>query len=189
MRREYQEPFPRHQLQRKLLVSDPGMHPGTCIRHVQWCMSGSLTHSGGENAPVISGAFATRNFTYLTRGPCFHTSWPARHGRCWNIYSNMCLANMHGATFILRDQLNQHRISPPPPPHPPTTSCGIDSLNFLQTTIATSYMYMAVPSESVSVVCLCQIVKLHHLQEILQADLVLGGDTIHSANHSLVVTL
>ena len=26
MRREYRERFPRHRLQRKLLVSDPGMH-------------------------------------------------------------------------------------------------------------------------------------------------------------------
>ena len=24
-------------------VSDPDMHPGTCVTHVPWCMSGSLT--------------------------------------------------------------------------------------------------------------------------------------------------
>ena len=35
--------FPRHRLQRKLLVSDPSMHHAT---HVSWCMSGSLTHGG-----------------------------------------------------------------------------------------------------------------------------------------------
>ena len=35
--------FPRHRLQRKPLVSDPGMHHGTCVTHVPWCMSGSLT--------------------------------------------------------------------------------------------------------------------------------------------------
>ena len=34
--------------------------------HVPWCMSGSLTCGGGENVP---GACATRNFTYLSRGP------------------------------------------------------------------------------------------------------------------------
>ena len=39
MRRECQEHFPRHRLQRKPLVSDPGMHHGTCVtaravRHV-----------------------------------------------------------------------------------------------------------------------------------------------------------
>ena len=59
--------FSRHRLQRKPLVSDPGMHHGTCVTHVPWCMSGSLTRGGGENVP---GACATLNFTYLARGPC-----------------------------------------------------------------------------------------------------------------------
>ena len=39
--------FSRHRLQRKTLASDPGMRRGTCITHVPWCMSGSLTRSGG----------------------------------------------------------------------------------------------------------------------------------------------
>ena len=34
MRREYRERFPRHRLQMKPLVSDPGMHHGTCVTHV-----------------------------------------------------------------------------------------------------------------------------------------------------------
>ena len=63
------ERFPRHRLQRKPLVSDPGMHHGTRVTHVPWCMSGSQTRSGGENFPGIPGAIATRNFTYLARGP------------------------------------------------------------------------------------------------------------------------
>ena len=58
MRRECRERFPRHRLQRKPQVSDPDMHRGTCVTHVPWCMSGSLTSGGGEN-----------NFTYLVRGP------------------------------------------------------------------------------------------------------------------------
>ena len=70
MRRECCERFPRHWLQRKPLVSDPGMHHGTCVAHVSWCMSGSLTHVGRENTPSIPGACATRIFTYLVRGPC-----------------------------------------------------------------------------------------------------------------------
>ena len=61
--------FPRHRFQRKPLVSDPGMHHGTCVTHVPWCMSGSLSPGGGENVPGIPGACATRNFTYLVRGP------------------------------------------------------------------------------------------------------------------------
>ena len=51
--------FPRRRFQRKLLVSDPGMHHGTCVRHVPWCMSGSLTCSDGENVPGIPGACAS----------------------------------------------------------------------------------------------------------------------------------
>ena len=43
MRRECRERFPRHRIQRKPLVSDPGMHHGACVTHVPWCMSGSLT--------------------------------------------------------------------------------------------------------------------------------------------------
>ena len=61
--------FPRHRLKRQPLVSDRGMHHGTCITHVPWCMSRSLTHGGGENVPGIPGACTTRNFTYLARGP------------------------------------------------------------------------------------------------------------------------
>ena len=69
MRRECRERFPRHRRQRKPRVSDPGMHHGTCVTHVPRCMSGSLTRGGGENVPGIPGACATRNFTYLRRGP------------------------------------------------------------------------------------------------------------------------
>ena len=64
MRRECRECFPRHRLQRKPLVSDPGMH------HMPWCMLGSRTHGAGENVPGIPGACASRNFTYLARDPC-----------------------------------------------------------------------------------------------------------------------
>ena len=43
------------------------MHHGTCVTHVTWCVS--LIHDGGENVPGIPGACATRNCTYLARGP------------------------------------------------------------------------------------------------------------------------
>ena len=48
MRRECRERFPRHRFQRKPIVSDPGIHHGTCVTHVPWCISGSLIRSGGE---------------------------------------------------------------------------------------------------------------------------------------------
>ena len=49
---------PHRRLQRKPLVSDPGMRHGTCVTHVPWCMSGSLTCGGGGNVPGIPGACA-----------------------------------------------------------------------------------------------------------------------------------
>ena len=82
MRWECRERFPHQRPQRKTLVSDPGMHHGTCVTHVPWCMSGSLTCGGGENVPGIPGACATRNFTNLARGPwsishaTTNASWP-----------------------------------------------------------------------------------------------------------------
>ena len=56
-------------------LSDPDMHHGACVTHVLWCMPGSLTSSflwsqWRENVHTIPGACATRNFTYLVRGPC-----------------------------------------------------------------------------------------------------------------------
>ena len=78
--------FPRHWLQKKLLVSDLGMHHGTCVTHVTWGMPGSLVHGGMENVPGIPGACAIRNFTYLARGPWMY--WPepliSKTGPCWD---------------------------------------------------------------------------------------------------------
>ena len=42
---------------------------GTCVTHVPLLMSGSLTRAGLKNIPGIPGACATRNNTYLGRGP------------------------------------------------------------------------------------------------------------------------
>ena len=67
--RMHRECFPCHRLQMKPLVNDPGMHHGTCIAHVPWCMSGSLARSGGGNVPGIPGACVTHNFAYLAWRP------------------------------------------------------------------------------------------------------------------------
>ena len=76
---ECRKRFPHHRLQEKQLISNGGMHHGTCVTHVPWCMSGSLTRSGGENVPGIPDACATRN---LVSGPS--------HGTCKSCpkYSN-----------------------------------------------------------------------------------------------------
>ena len=73
MRRECREHFPRHRLQMKPLVSGPGIHHGTCVKHVPRCMSGSLTCDCGENVPGIPGACANHNFPYLVRSPWRYT--------------------------------------------------------------------------------------------------------------------
>ena len=63
--------FSRHRLHREPLVSDPGMHGGTCVTHVPWCTSRSLTRSCRENVPGIPGACATRNFYITGKWPKF----------------------------------------------------------------------------------------------------------------------
>ena len=107
MRRECRERFPRHRLQRKPLVSDPGIHHGTCVTHVPWCMSGSLTGCGGENVPSIPSACATRNLGYLVRGPCHRVHvwgttavvyentfiWAMK--RCWQKFANWSKMKMN----------------------------------------------------------------------------------------------
>ena len=96
MRRECQERFPRHQLKRKLLVSDPSMHHFTCVTHVPWCMSGSLTRCGGENVPDIPSAFATCNFAYLVRGPWMFTMRAQQYGPHFAdyIFKRVCFKKM-----------------------------------------------------------------------------------------------
>ena len=69
MCRECRERFPRHRFRRIPLVIDPGLHHGTCVTHVPWCMLGSLACGGGKNVPGIPGACVTRKFTYLVRNP------------------------------------------------------------------------------------------------------------------------
>ena len=62
--------FPRRRLQRKPLISDPGMHHGTCVTHVPWCMLASLASGGGENVPGIPGTCA----------PAIFRVWQDAHG-------------------------------------------------------------------------------------------------------------
>ena len=44
--------FPATDFKGNGLVSDPDMYHGTCVTHVPWCKSGSLTHGGGETFPA-----------------------------------------------------------------------------------------------------------------------------------------
>ena len=69
MRWKYRKRFPATDFHRRPLVSNSGVHHGTCATHVPWCMSVSLARGGGENVPGIPSTCATRNFTCLTRDP------------------------------------------------------------------------------------------------------------------------
>ena len=77
--------FPCRRFQMKPLVSDPVMHHGTCVTHVPWCMSGSLTCGDGENVPGIPGACA----------PAISRIWQEVHSRKNNeplVLSHLCFA-------------------------------------------------------------------------------------------------
>ena len=74
--------FPRRRFQRKPLVSDPEMHHGTCVTHVPWCMSGSLTRGDGEDVPGIPGACA----------PAILHIWQEAHDddMAWTCFPHYC---------------------------------------------------------------------------------------------------
>ena len=80
--------FPSHRLQRKPLVSDPGMYNSTSLRHVRyaravpWCMSGSLTRGGGENVPAFP-AHAQPTILRIWQGA--HTSTPGGGYSAWKL--------------------------------------------------------------------------------------------------------
>ena len=64
-------------------LSIPACIHGSCVTHVLWCMSVSMTRCVGENVPGIPGAYATRIFTYLARGLCIVTRWRHQIPRYW----------------------------------------------------------------------------------------------------------
>ena len=82
-------------------LSKADMYHGTCVTHVPWCMPGSLTSGGGENVPGILGACATRNFTYLVRGPYkLVQRWPNLHC-CLGVllYALWCVDRIHVSIY------------------------------------------------------------------------------------------
>ena len=100
MHRECRKRFPRH----------GGLAIPTCIRAPAWrtcpdvCwdryLAVSFAVGGGENIPVIPGACATRNFTYLVRGP-----WGKPHVQhCQYVsptYQNSNIVRNHGVRHCI----------------------------------------------------------------------------------------
>ena len=109
MRRGCREHFPRHRLQRKPLVSGPVMHHRTCVTHVPWCISGSLTNGGGKNVPGIPGACATRNFMYLARGPWRVWQWKAYFNRMFQFIAVLGFFLCNFAFHLSQNSANERR--------------------------------------------------------------------------------
>ena len=63
--------FPRLRIQREPLVSDHG----TCVTHVPWCMSESLTRGGGENVPAYPAHAHPQFYVYDKRPITSHKVW------------------------------------------------------------------------------------------------------------------
>ena len=76
MRRECRDGFPRHWLQRKPLVTDPGVHQGMCVMHVPWRMSGSLTCGSGIANPRFRHYRRVRNQRTMHSLPYLHCLHP-----------------------------------------------------------------------------------------------------------------
>ena len=77
------------------------MHHGTCITHVPWCKSGSLTHGSRENIPGIPAACTTRNSTYLaTSDTC-----ASKHGVPYDIHSPVDLFDVPNSSFNCNEPL------------------------------------------------------------------------------------
>ena len=107
MRGECRERLPRHQLRMKPLVSDPGMHHGTCVTHVPWCMSGLLTSGDGEKRSRHSRRTRNPQFYVFGKRPTVQTL-------DWDRFTSglLCHARyspLHGNTYS--DDGMEHRTA------------------------------------------------------------------------------
>ena len=107
--------FIRHRFQRKPLVSDPGMHHGTCVMHVPWCMSGSLNHDGGVNRSRHSRSMRNSQFDVSGKRPIasgrfigitwlityFHIPLPWASVHCGYFNINLCISWIWASLWFL----------------------------------------------------------------------------------------
>ena len=69
MHQEYRERFSRPRPQRKPWVSDHGMHHGTLVTHVPWCISGSLTYGATNLRSLYSRRMHSPLFSISVKRP------------------------------------------------------------------------------------------------------------------------
>ena len=96
MRRESREPFTRQRLQRNLYLAIQAFIKAHASRT---CLN--ACRGGGKKVPGFPGACATRNFTYLARGP----RWMANSSR-WDNRSTTILCH----SFFPLHPLHDHDI-------------------------------------------------------------------------------
>ena len=72
------------------------MHHGTCLTHVPWCMSGSLTCGDGENVPGIPGACA----------PAILRIWQEAHYIKWKLVPRFRSLWPHHTKIIMNKWLH-----------------------------------------------------------------------------------
>ena len=95
---------PRRRFQRKPLVSDPGMHHGTYMTHVPWCMPGSLACSDGETFPAFP-AHAHPQFCVSGKRPMMKHGLYLAHfdnvGSMWRLHIYDVPCTIHVITYEL----------------------------------------------------------------------------------------
>ena len=89
MRRDCRERFPCPRLQKKPLVNNPYMHHGTCVTHMPWCMSGSLTRGGQGKCSWHSRRMHNPQFSVLPSISRFMSSYSERRSR--NLYCRVIM--------------------------------------------------------------------------------------------------
>ena len=89
---------------KETLISYPGMHHGTCVTHVPWCMSEPLNRGGGENVPVIPEGMRNPQF-YASKRPMRHSLCPTSYTplSTWGIHIQYSNYGHHKIMFLCQN--------------------------------------------------------------------------------------
>ena len=92
--REFRERFPSPPISKET-ASQRSRHASRHVRLARAVMYVGIAYPHwGENVPGIPGACATRNFTYLVRGPC-NPCWRTRFSICYNrFWWHWCISHI-----------------------------------------------------------------------------------------------
>ena len=88
----------------KPLVSDPGMHHGTCVSHVPWCMSGLLAPDGGKTFPAFP-AHAHLQFSISCKRPIAKLVKIVYGQKIWEMLNSIHTGNAKNDNFYFSNYL------------------------------------------------------------------------------------